>query len=547
MAAMGFGRFQLLMTLFAGAAFLADAMEIMLLSFIGPEVHCQWDVSGLQEATLTSVVFVGMMVGSQVWGAVADTHGRKTAFLASVVFTSVFAVATALAPNYAALVALRTLSGVGMGGFHVPFTLLAEFIPPGMRGQILMTTIFFWTVGTMLEGALAWAILGHESGSWRLLVAVSAVPMLFMLAAAPFVPESPHFLLARGETEKVEAILAHMSRVNGRSLPAGKLEADGCRAGAVRGPGEGGHSVLVGATPGAYSVVEEDGRWGAEGPGAGGGLRGWAERRRGDLDQALAVSRPPYRGMLLVLMTVWTACALTYYGVVLLVTELHASVGECVGDRSSLTGEDLRDIFITTLAELPGILLAYLTVEPVGRLPLLGGGMGLTGLFLTVAVLPLRRGGLLAMLFMARLFVLATFQIAWIYTPEALPTGVRAVGMGVCSGCARLGGVLSPVLSVALVQGGARTAAVSLFALACALAALAATRLPFETRGRGLPEEGDGTSYALRPVLWFWRGAGGAGSPVRAGLDGAAEGEEGGGGGDEGGGGEGGGGAGWGR
>lgn len=118
MAAMGLGRCQLFICIFAGLAWTAgdargppharrpaacrpsrsrahvdaravppcaDAMEMMLLSFIGPEVHCDWGVTGTQEALLTSVVFVGMLIGSQLWGALADARGRKVAFTACTV------------------------------------------------------------------------------------------------------------------------------------------------------------------------------------------------------------------------------------------------------------------------------------------------------------------------------------------------------------------------------------------------------------------------------------------------------------------------------
>lgn len=48
---MGVGRAQLLMCLFAGLAFVADSTEIMLLSFIGPEVRCEWAISSTQVTT----------------------------------------------------------------------------------------------------------------------------------------------------------------------------------------------------------------------------------------------------------------------------------------------------------------------------------------------------------------------------------------------------------------------------------------------------------------------------------------------------------------
>lgn len=44
----GFGWFQVLLLLYAGLAWAADAMEMMLLSFLGPAVRCDWGLSATQ-------------------------------------------------------------------------------------------------------------------------------------------------------------------------------------------------------------------------------------------------------------------------------------------------------------------------------------------------------------------------------------------------------------------------------------------------------------------------------------------------------------------
>ena len=47
------------MLLYCGLAWLADACETMLLSFLGPAVRCAWDIGPGAESALTSVVFAG--------------------------------------------------------------------------------------------------------------------------------------------------------------------------------------------------------------------------------------------------------------------------------------------------------------------------------------------------------------------------------------------------------------------------------------------------------------------------------------------------------
>lgn len=84
---------------------MADAMEMMILSILAPQLHCEWRLLSLEVALLTSVmvlwhllpnvhaasksviivlclflqaVFIGMMISSSLWGNISDRYGRKT-------------------------------------------------------------------------------------------------------------------------------------------------------------------------------------------------------------------------------------------------------------------------------------------------------------------------------------------------------------------------------------------------------------------------------------------------------------------------------------
>ena len=50
-----------------------------------------------------------------------------------------------------ALLFLRGMVGVGLGGAHVPVALYLEFVPTNLRGVMLVALQSFWTIGTMIE------------------------------------------------------------------------------------------------------------------------------------------------------------------------------------------------------------------------------------------------------------------------------------------------------------------------------------------------------------------------------------------------------------
>ncbi|TVT99746.1 hypothetical protein EJB05_54871, partial [Eragrostis curvula] len=152
----GFGRFQAMLLVVLGTGWIAEAMEIMLQSFVGPSVKAEFGVSAEEEGLVTSVVFVGMLLGAWVGGLGSDRFGRRLGFLFTTLVTGIAGFLCAFTPNYASLIALRFVVGLGLGASHVLPTWFLEFVPAETRGSWMAAFSCFWTLGTILEALLAW-------------------------------------------------------------------------------------------------------------------------------------------------------------------------------------------------------------------------------------------------------------------------------------------------------------------------------------------------------------------------------------------------------
>ncbi|KAL5117976.1 hypothetical protein ACEQ8H_004121 [Pleosporales sp. CAS-2024a] len=61
----------------------------------------------------TSMFLVGYVFGPMAWGPLSESYGRKGTMVISFAILTIFSIASAVAPNFAALVAFRLLVGVG--------------------------------------------------------------------------------------------------------------------------------------------------------------------------------------------------------------------------------------------------------------------------------------------------------------------------------------------------------------------------------------------------------------------------------------------------
>ena len=148
----------LLLALLLWAA-LADAVEIVALSFIIAPLKCHFDLSPLQLSLLTSTIFAGLFIGSFVWGSVGDQIGRRRGLIMTLSINATFGLLSAVATSYVQLVACRFLSGLGVGG-SIPliWAYASEISPASKKGFFMSILSMSWMVANVAISLLAYAM-----------------------------------------------------------------------------------------------------------------------------------------------------------------------------------------------------------------------------------------------------------------------------------------------------------------------------------------------------------------------------------------------------
>ena len=76
-ASIGFGRFQISVFFYAILGSLAEAMQLTLLTYVGPATVAYFNMNRSKENLIAIMTYTGMIIGAYLWSAVSNYSGRK--------------------------------------------------------------------------------------------------------------------------------------------------------------------------------------------------------------------------------------------------------------------------------------------------------------------------------------------------------------------------------------------------------------------------------------------------------------------------------------
>jgi MFS transporter, putative metabolite:H+ symporter len=169
-----------------------------------------------QLSILLGAVYVGAMVGAPILGWAADRFGRRRIVMGLLVWIGLTSLLAAASDGVDQLSVVRVLSGIALGAYPpVMIAYLTDLLPPRRRGMLIFFCSALATAGPPLALLLIrWLTplqpLSIEAWRWGFIgggvAAIAAGMASFLL------PESPRWLMAKGFTDRAEALCAAFER-----------------------------------------------------------------------------------------------------------------------------------------------------------------------------------------------------------------------------------------------------------------------------------------------------------------------------------------------
>lgn len=176
----------------------------------------QFGLSEMSKGWYVGCALIGSILGVAVAGMLSDFLGRKKTMLISALLFSISAIGCAVCGDFAQLVVYRIIGGFGIGVVSIVSPVyISEVAPAEKRGTLVSLYQLAVTIGFLLAYLMNYLVLkGADSGIsataslgdrmfnseyWRGMLGLETIPDLLFLVLIFFVPESPRWLIVRGQ------------------------------------------------------------------------------------------------------------------------------------------------------------------------------------------------------------------------------------------------------------------------------------------------------------------------------------------------------------
>lgn len=205
-----------LVAAFGGFVFGLDAANISgALRFVSAE----FALDAIQQGTLVGCALLGVIVALFFTGTLCERFGRAKVLLAIGITYSLSSLLSALAVSYEMLLVGRFIGGVAFASITVSAMYIGEISPADKRGKFVSINQFMIGLGLLaafvinyfLVKAMATQPWLDANNIWRIMLGAELIANVVWIALLCCIPESPRWLIKKGQQEKASAIFARIA------------------------------------------------------------------------------------------------------------------------------------------------------------------------------------------------------------------------------------------------------------------------------------------------------------------------------------------------
>nr|XP_049703645.1 organic cation transporter protein isoform X4 [Helicoverpa armigera] len=397
-------------------------------STIVSSVTSEWDLicNRTHLASLAqSMMQIGILFGSLLFGYFSDRSGRKSVVLTSLFLEVVFIIISAVVPYFWLLLVCQFLIGVAIGGSMLSCYILAvelcgKSFRPYLSGLIEVSFLISY---------ITLPIIAYFVRDWRQLQLVTSVPWVIVIVYYWLIPESPRWLITVGRKKEAIDILTHIAKKNNR--PTDNIEA----------------------------IVEKVEL-----------LNRNDSKNQQKVTYIDLFRTPKIRVYTIITALIWMFCSHTFFG-----------INQYIG---RLQGNLYLNVLLSAACLTPGLIIVIIATLYLRRKVSIISSFTTAAVSLLVFIfIPSdMRAATLAFAIIGLIGAYTSFVQVYLYSSEIFPTVIRNTAVGFASMFARFGGFIAPFV----VNIGIEWVSILIFSSVAFSAAILCYFLP-ETKATTLP------------------------------------------------------------
>nr|WP_319511098.1 sugar porter family MFS transporter [uncultured Draconibacterium sp.] len=190
--------------------------DIAMMSGTTTQLESLYNLNSFWLGFTTAVAIIGTIVGTIIIGKPAEKFGRKKSLILLSGLFALSSLGSAFALSWGMLLFFRFVTGILLGCITVVTPMfIAEISPAKKRGQLVLLNQFFVVTAIFLAFAVNYLLANiFESGSWRWMIGVEAIPAAIFFLLLNLVPESPRWLINQGRTDEALAVFHRIKAEN---------------------------------------------------------------------------------------------------------------------------------------------------------------------------------------------------------------------------------------------------------------------------------------------------------------------------------------------
>lgn len=187
-----------------------DGYDLVIYGVALPLLMQEWALSAVQAGLLASTALFGMMFGAMCFGTLSDKIGRKNTIMICVAIFSGFTFLGSFATTPVEFGILRFIAGLGIGGVMPNVVaLMTEYAPKRIRSTLVALMFSGYAIGGMTSALLgAWLVADY---GWKIMFHIALIPFLALPLIWKYLPESLMFLTKKNKNVQVAEIVKQIA------------------------------------------------------------------------------------------------------------------------------------------------------------------------------------------------------------------------------------------------------------------------------------------------------------------------------------------------